>query len=274
MAESTKKKGFLSGILSLPNDDPKKTLFVAVMLCLVCSVLVSTAAVSLKSLQTTNKQNDIKQNILAVTGQLDKAGTVEELFAQFEVKLVDLETGDFADTDIDPVSYDQRKASADPALGISLTGEQDIAGIGSRAKLVPVYMLKDGDQIDQIVIPVHGYGLWSTMYGFLSLESDFNTVKGIRFYEHAETPGLGGEIDNPKWRAQWTGKKVFNEDGSVGLHVIRGFVSASTQNAEYKVDGLSGATLTSNGVTNMVSYWFGDHAFGPFLKNMQTKLGN
>ncbi|MCX4193528.1 Na(+)-translocating NADH-quinone reductase subunit C [Methylophaga sp. OBS1] len=273
MADSTEKKGFLGSFLSLPNDNPKKTLFVAIMLCLVCSILVSTAAVSLKPLQTSNKKDDIKRNILAVTGLSDQEGTLDELFSRFEVKLVDLDTGLYAISDIDPVVYDQRKASADPMMSVALPGGQDIAGISRRANMAPVYLLTEGDTIKQVVLPVHGYGLWSTLYGFLSLEGDFNTITGLRFYEHAETPGLGGEVDNPKWRAKWDGKKVFDEEGNVEIRVIRGYVDAKTADAEHKVDGLSGATLTSNGVTNLLQYWLGDHGFGPYLKNMRSELG-
>lgn len=273
MADSTEKKGLLGSFLSLPNDNPKKTLFVAIMLCLVCSILVSTAAVSLKPLQTSNKKDDIKRNILAVTGLSDQEGSLDELFSRFDVKLVDLDTGLYAISDIDPVVYDQRKASADPMMSVALPGGQDIAGISRRANMAPVYLLTEGDTIKQVVLPVHGYGLWSTLYGFLSLEGDFNTITGLRFYEHAETPGLGGEVDNPKWRAKWDGKKVFDEEGNVEIRVIRGYVDANTANAEHKVDGLSGATLTSNGVTNLLQYWLGDHGFGPYLKNMRSELG-
>lgn len=273
MAESTEKKGLLGSVLSLPNDSPKKTLFIAVVLCLVCSILVSTAAVTLKPIQTSNKKNDIRQNILAVTGLADHEGSVEELFNQFDVKLIDLSSGDYANTDIDPATYDQRKAAGDPQMSVKLTAEQNIASIGRRAKLAPVYLLTEGDAIKQVVLPVHGYGLWSTLYGFLSLEGDFNTIKGLRFYEQAETPGLGGEVDNPKWRALWQGKKVFDEDGNVKIHVIRGHVSPETTDAEHKVDGLSGATLTSNGVSNMLKYWLGDHGFGPYLKKMRSEVG-
>jgi Na+-transporting NADH:ubiquinone oxidoreductase subunit C len=273
MAEISEKKGFIGKLLSMSNDDPRKTLLVAVLLCLVCSVLVSTAAVSLKPIQQANKKNDIRQNILAVTGMSSQSGTVEELFSQFEVKLVDIESGDYANTDIDPTSYDQRKASGDPSMSIALDGSQDIASIKRRANLVPVYLLKDDDKISQVVLPVHGYGLWSTLYGFMSLEGDFNTIKGLRFYSHAETPGLGGEVDNPKWRAQWEGKKAYDEDGNLQIRVVRGHVSPNSADAEYKVDGLSGATLTSNGVTNLVQFWLGENGFGPYLKNMRSELG-
>lgn len=273
MADTNTSKGFLGKLLSLPNDNPQKTLFIAVMLCLVCSVLVSTAAVSLKPFQQSNQKNDIRKNILAVSGIETAGQDIDTLFEQFDVKLVDLSQGQYSE-DADPASYDQKKASGDPAMSQALSGAQDIASIGRRANLAPVYLLREGDAVKQVVLPVHGYGLWSTLYGFISLDADFNTIQGLRFYAHAETPGLGGEVDNPKWRAQWKGKKVFDENGNVKIQVIRGFVGSNTSNPEYKVDGLSGATLTSNGVTNLVQFWMGQDGFGPYLKNMQSTMGN
>ena len=270
MAENN---GVIKRFLQLSNDDPRKTLVIAVVLCLVCSVLVSTAAVTLKPVQQANQQNDMRANILAVVGLADGAGTVEEKFSQFEIKLVDLDAGHYADDNIDPITYDQAAAAADPAMSRALSGDEDIASIKRRANLAPVYLLQKDGKIEQVVIPVHGYGLWSTMYGFISLEGDFNTIRGLRFYQHGETPGLGGEIDNPKWRAQWEGKKAFDDAGNLKIRVVRGHVDASTPEAEFKVDGLSGATLTSNGVTNLVQFWLGDKGFDPYLKNMRSELG-
>ncbi|HDY85085.1 hypothetical protein LCGC14_0764830 [marine sediment metagenome] len=266
MAETNKKKGLIASILGLPNDDPKKTIIVAFLLCLVCSILVSTSAVMFKPKQVENKQVDIKKNILAVTGLLDKSSDVNTLFEQFEVKIVDLDTGEYSD--IDPNTYDQRKASGDPSQSIKLSPQQDIANIGRRANLAKVYLLKDGDNLKRVVLPIHGYGLWSTLYGFVSLESDFNTIGGLQFYSHAETPGLGGEVDNPKWRKQWQGKKIFNDAGELEIEVIRGHVDYQVEGAEHKVDGLSGATLTSRGVSHLVNFWLGDDGFGPYLKKM------
>jgi Na+-transporting NADH:ubiquinone oxidoreductase subunit C len=267
MSENS-KQGFIGKFLSLPNDNPKKTIGVAIALCLVCSVLVSTAAVVLKPLQQANKAADIKKNILGVTGLLAEDTDINEAYKQFEVKLIDLATGEYAD--IDPAGYDQRKAAGDPKQSIALTGEQDIAGIGRRANYAPVYILKEGEAVKQVVLPVHGYGLWSTLYGFISLESDFNTIRGLQFYEHAETPGLGGEVDNPKWRKSWKGKAVFDEQGQLKIHVIRGSVDYSLAEAKHQIDGLSGATLTSNGVTNLVRFWLGEDGFGPYLQNMRS----
>ncbi len=269
---SHKHGGIISKILSLPNDNPTKTIVIAALLCLVCSVLVSASAVLLKKQQTANKDADIRKNILAVTGMLNDKTNINEVFKQFEVKVVDLETGDYAD--IDPNTYDQQKAAKDPAQSIKLSQDQDIAKIIRRAKLASIYILKDGDKIKQVVLPVHGYGLWSTLYGFLSLEGDFNTIGGLRFYQQGETPGLGGEVDNPKWRDQWHGKKAFDENGELKIKVIHGHVDYKAAGAEYQVDGISGATLTSRGVSNLVNYWLGDHAFGPYLQKMRSELRN
>ena len=264
------KQGFFAKILSLPNDSTKKTIIIATLLCLVCSILVSASAVLLKPLQVSNKKADIKRNILAVADLKTNGQNIEELFKQFEMKIVDLETGKYVD-DIDPANFDQRKASADPLQSINISGDQDIAGIGHRSKYAKVYLLKEGDKTKQIVLPVHGYGLWSTLYGFLSLESDGNTIKGLKFYEHAETPGLGGEVDNPKWQAQWVGKKIFDDKGDLRFEVVRGQVVSGVSGAEYQVDGLSGATLTSKGVSNMVNFWLGDGGFGPYLNKFHSE---
>lgn len=264
-----KKSGFFAGILNLPNDSTKKTVIVATLLCLVCSVLVSAAAVMLKPLQIANKKADIKKNILLVSGLPADKESIDEQFKQFEIKIVDLATGEYAD-DIDQTNFDQRKASSDPINSINLSGEQDVAGIGHRSKYAKVYLLREGSRISQMVLPVHGYGLWSTMYGFLSLDGDGNTIKGLRFYEHAETPGLGGEIDNPKWQAKWVGKKIFNDQGDLRFEVVRGQVTAGGASEAYQVDGLSGATLTSNGVSNMVNFWLGMDAFGPYLSKLDS----
>jgi len=271
MELQTKNSNFFTELLSLPNESPKKTIFVAIMLCLVCSILVAISAVALKPQQLANKEADIKKNILAVTGLLSDESDVNTAFKQFEVKVVDLETGAYSD--IDPTTYDQRKASKDPARNVALTPEQDIAKIGKRAKLATVYLLKENDKIKQVVLPLHGYGLWSTLYGFISLESDLNTVGGLQFYAHAETPGLGGEVDNPNWRAQWKGKKAFDEQGQVKIKLIRGHVDHKKAGSEYQVDGLSGATLTSDGVSNLVNYWLGNHGFGPYINKLRSEIG-
>jgi Na+-transporting NADH:ubiquinone oxidoreductase subunit C len=128
--------------------------------------------------------------------------------------------------------------------------------------------------VSRVVLPVHGYGLWSTMYGFLALEADLDTVSGLRFFEHAETPGLGGEVDNPRWQAQWSGKRLFDEAGEFALQVLKGRVPEGAPDAQHKVDGLSGATITTRGVDNLVRFWVGEQAYGPFLARLRQEIGD
>lgn len=246
------------------------TLKVAVLLCVVCSVIVSTAAIMLRPAQEANRELDFRRNILAAANLLTPERTVEELFEQVTVRAVNLETGRFTD-EIDPDSYDQERAPNDPALSRNLGAAEDIADIGRQEDYSLVYLVEDGQgDIERIVLPIRGYGLWSTLMGFIALEEDFNTVIGLVFYEHAETPGLGGEVDNPAWRAQWNGKQVYGDDGNVQLEVIKGTVSESSPRAEHQVDGLAGATLTSRGVSNLIEFWLGENGFKPFLDNLRA----
>ncbi len=263
-------RGMLNAVLSLPNDSPKKMLIVAVALCFVCSVVVSSAAVLLRPLQLENAALERKRNIVEVAGLLGSDGDVEAAFKLVEPRVVDLESGEFAEG-IDPARYDQRKAAKDPKRSMALSRDEDIASISRRARYSTVYFVREGDAIRQVILPVHGYGLWSTLYGFLALEGDLRTVAGLKFYDHAETPGLGGEVDNPSWRGKWDGKVAFDETGKLIIEVIKGVVDQTRPGAEHRVDGLAGATLTARGVDNLVKFWLGENGFGPFLTRMREK---
>jgi len=257
-------------ILSLSNDSLEKTIAIALSLCFVCAILVSVAAVALRPLQIENKALDMKKNILDVAGLLQEGTDINEAFAeQIEAKLVDVATGDYVEGDVE--AYDQRKAAKDPALNIKLTTTQDLASIKTRAKIAKVYLVKEGGAVKSIILPVHGYGLWSTMYGLLALEADGQTVQSINFYDQGETPGLGAEVVNPNWRALWKGKKVYDEAGNVSLGLIKGLVDTSKPGSEFQVDGLAGATLTSVGVTNLVKYWMSQEGFAAYLAKVRTK---
>lgn len=256
-----------------------RTLLVAFVLCIVCSVIVAGAAVSLKPIQNSNKALDRKTNILSAAGMFAEGehgrAEVEELFGRFEVRVVDLDTGayasaqDLARPELDPARYDQIKAAKDSKLSDALDDEADIAGIGRRERYALVYLLESEGQLEKLVLPIRGYGLWSTLYGFLVLEGDGSTVIGLSYYDQKETPGLGGEVDNPKWKALWQGKQVFDEDGKVSIQVVKGGVDSANPRARYQVDGLSGATLTSHGVQNMLHFWLGEHGFGPYLSKIR-----
>ena len=254
------------------NESVGKTLLVAFLVCVVCGVVVATAAVSLRPVQNENKLIDKRMNILLAAGMYDASQDVNEQFKSIERKFVDIDSGDYVEM---PESYDQRTAAKDPAQSERLSGDVDIAGIKNQAEVAEVYLVRGNNgELSRIILPVHGYGLWSTLYGFLALEPDANTVAGLGFYEHGETPGLGGEVDNPKWKALWEGKKLYGDQGEVEIQVIKGTVESNTPNAEHKVDGLAGATLTSKGVSNLLRFWVGENGFGPYLKRMRQGGGD
>jgi len=262
-----------SRLLRLPNDDPIKMFTAIVALCIVSSAVVSTAAVVLRPLQLANKALDRKQNILSAAGLYDPRKNIDELFKHVEARIVDLQTGEYV-TNIDPNTFDQRAAARDPDRSISLSREQDIAKIGAKSKYAQVYLVREAGELKKIILPVHGLGLWSTMYGFIALQSDANTIAGIKFYEHEETPGLGAEIDNPRWQALWEGKQVYDPSGKLRLEVIKGAVDTRNQaSARYQIDGISGATLTGRGVSNMARFWLGVNGFGPYLEKLRSKGG-
>ena len=250
------------------NDSIKNTFLVALSLCVVCSVIVSAAAVLLRPAQLENKQRDIQKNILMAAGIYDESKTVADQFSNITVKVVDLTTGKFSD-EVDALSYDQRKAEKDPKLSEALSSDVDVASLSSRERYSKVYLVEGAQGLEKVILPIRGYGLWSTLRGFLALESDFNTIQGIGYYEHGETPGLGGEVDNPIWKNKWIGKKVYDESGVLSISLIKGSVDSSDPRAPYKIDGLSGATLTSNGVSNMMDFWLGENGFRPFIENLK-----
>ena len=248
---------------NMPVDGIVKTVIVATALCFVCSMVVSFAAVNLKSIQEVNKAIDKQKNILQVAGVYHEGIDVNKTFSSFQPLVVDLNSGKFTDK-FDPSIFDDKKAAQDPLLSVSL--ENDPASIGRRTNYATIYLLKKDDgSLDKVILPIHGYGLWSTLYGFIALEDNLNDIFGLQFYQHAETPGLGAEVDNPKWKAQWKGKKLNNENGELMIQV------AKTQKyKEHHIDALAGATLTSNGVDNLVKFWMGKDGFKKFLNNLKN----
>lgn len=248
------------------------TMLVVLAVCLVCSIIVAGAAVGLRPLQIANKALDKQQNILAVAG-LDTEKSIKEIFnSNIETKLVDLATGEFV-TDVDATHYDQRLASKDPEKSIKLTSDQNVAKIGRRANLATVYLVSDDEgQLQRIILPIHGAGLWSTMYAFVAIKTDGNTIISLTYYDQGETPGLGGEVENPRWRALFEGKELFDANGKPAIKVVKGQAKAGSK---HEIDGLSGATLTSVGVEHTFTFWLGELGFGPFLSNVrQGALNN
>lgn len=264
-------------VLAMGNDSLEKTVAIALSLCFICAILVSFSAVALKPLQIYNKDSDMKKNILDVAGLLEEGQDIDKAFAEkIEAKVVDLDTGEYVEN-IDANAYDQRKAAKDSAQSIPIPKEKDIAHIRVKAKLAKVFLVKEGGALKSIILPVSGYGLWSTLYGFLSLDPDGQTVQSINFYDQAETPGLGGEVVNPNWRALWKGKKIYAKDDTdfsePVLGLIKGTVDPSKPGSENQVDGLAGATLTSTGVTNLIKYWMSKEGFASYLSKVRVNQG-
>ncbi|OHC12726.1 MAG: Na(+)-translocating NADH-quinone reductase subunit C, partial [Pseudomonadales bacterium GWC1_66_9] len=210
--------------MSNQKESTVRTLTVALVVCLVCSVFVAGAAVALKSTQVENRQLDKQRSILAIAGLGDADLSGKQVKALYKerivAKVVDLESGKFSDAH-DASAFDPLKAAKDPKLSDVLPGEQDIASIKRRERFATVYLVEKDGQLDTLILPVRGYGLWSTLYGFMALKGDLNTVVGMGFYQHAETPGLGGEVDNPKWKALWPGKTLFDEDGKLAVDIVK-----------------------------------------------------
>ncbi len=249
-------------------ESVRRTLLVAFLVSLVCSSLVASAAVVLKPRQVANALLDVRRNILEVAGLMAPGADVNELFAAIEPRTVDLETGTYVD-DADLRGFDPLRAARDPELSVVVPPELDVARIGRRAKRGRVYVVREAGEVRRIILPISGYGLWSTLYGFIALEPDGNTVADIVFYEHGETAGIGDFVTKDAWRAGWPGKRAYDEEGELRLEVFKGRTAPDDPLADYRVDGVSGATLTGNGVTNLIRYWLGDHGYGRFLRNIQ-----
>jgi len=250
------------------SESTSKTLLTALILCVVCSAIVATAAVLLKPQQNAAKENDRNINILQIGGLYDANKPVPEQMQQVTARVIDFNTGKFTDAMTVAQAIDPKKLARDPAK-VTRVGEVDPAKINRRENFGVVYLVEKEGKLDRIILPIRGYGLWSTLWGFVALEPDLNTVIGLGYYQHAETPGLGGEVDNPKWKALWPGKQLFAND-QVSIKIIKGVVNPEDPEAVHKVDGLSGATLTSKGVDHMLHFWMGEMGYGKFLKNLKA----
>lgn len=251
-------------------DTIKGTLIIVIVLSFVCSIIVSTAAVVLKPNQVLNAKLDVQKNLVAVAGfNAETPQQVQDIFAKnIEPRLLDLKTGDLVAGDAE--SYDMRAAAKDTKQSIKLTPEQDIVKIQRLPNKALIYLVKKDGKYTQVLVPVNGSGLWSMMYAFVAIDIDGNTVNGITFYEQGETAGLGGEVENPKWRAQFEGKTLYDENHQPAIHIYKGGTPNTETGEAHGVDGLSGATLTSNGVQHIFDFWFNEEGYGQFLAKLKA----
>ena len=262
----------------MPGESMKKTIIVALAVCIACSLLVSTAEVTLRDFRYKNKKLDRIRNILKAAELPDGRDEAVRVYEKrVRPVLVDLRTGkpvsrsDFNDMlNID--SFDIRKLADDAEYGRSIPEGRDVSGLSRVPGYMPIYFILEGEEVRSIVFPVYGRGLWSTMYGFIALERNLKTVRGFTIYEHGETPGLGGEVDNPRWKKTWKGKQAFDEEGNLRISVIKGDVDSSRPNAAFQIEGLSGATLTTHGVDGMVKFWLGENGYSTLIERLRKDL--
>ena len=274
----------------MATDSIKKTIGVAIGVCLICSVLVSVAFVQLKPIQDKNKELDKLKNILQAGGiSTDGNSDIKKVYEDnIDPIIINLKSGDIL-TDPDellkPENFDIEALAKDPGYSSLIPSDKDIADIKRRPDNMIIYNVKASDGSGEIVkriFPMYGRGLWSTMYGLLALDKDMRTIKGFTFYKHEETPGLGGEVDNPKWKGQWKNKIAFVLSGDkidLKIEVLKGQVIKERPGAESQIDGLSGSTLTTRGINNLVRFWlgfdgkeWGSTGYGPYIKKLIDNL--
>lgn len=268
--QDTRHGGWLRRLFAAPRNSLAKTLLVPFVVSIVSALLVAGASISMRPIYESNQERNRQQNILAAADLLPTGPGVADSFENVVPRVVDLETGAYAN-DIDASSIEGLGGARASQRQVSIPKELDIAVIGRRSRYALVYLAYEGDRASMIILPVYGYGLWSTMYGYIALGSDANTIVGLRFYQQGETPGLGGEIDNPKWLRLWRGKQIYGTSTAPLIAVAKGRSAAVGDRAAFEVDGISGATLTGTGVTNLLRYWFGEHGFGPFLRGLRER---
>jgi Na+-transporting NADH:ubiquinone oxidoreductase subunit C len=247
----------------------------AVAVCLVCALFVAGSAVGLKDRQDANILLDRQKRVLTVAGVMEEGERLsrEEIASAFESniqqKVINLKTGELQ-PEIDSASFDQQAAAKDPET--SYPAPENAAKVRRLPNDALVFDVVEGDELKALILPIEGYGLWGTLYGYIALAPDARTIVGITFYSHKETPGLGGEVDNPRWKARWPGRLAFNDRGKPAIAVKKG-LAGSVEEDPYNVDGMSGATITSRGVTSLVRFWLGDNGFGPYLASYRARAG-
>jgi Na+-transporting NADH:ubiquinone oxidoreductase subunit C len=260
------------GLRHWPRESATRAIVITLLVCTVCSALIATTVSVLRPYRDQNRALQqtarIQEMIATVPGLED---VVDPLASdQLESRLVELATGAYIDDAADE-RFDPRKAARDPETSLALPRERDLAGIGRRANHATVFLVSEGDELRLLVLPVYGAGYISTLYGYLALDTDLNTIRGLSFYEHGETPGLGSEIENPRWREQWSGKWLRDPSGELRIEVAPGPAPSRDEDARYQVDAISGATRTSRGVTNLLRFWLGPDGFGPYLQRLRSE---
>lgn len=238
----------------MKRDSTAYTFIFAAVICVVCSFSLAAVSEGLRTRKELNMALDIKKNILKAVALKDPvpAGTPgPQILAIYQQKISEV------------VVDDQGKV---------LDGKTP-ADIQEGEKAYPLYIYREGGQVMAYCFPIVGKGLWSTLYGYFALEPDAVTVRGITFYKHGETPGLGAEIEQAWFQDHFKGKKIWDmkEHALHPVAVVKGKVADHTapEERDFYVDGISGATMTGKGVTAMLDKWL--HIYEPYFSKIRSK---
>ena len=198
------------------------------------AALLSIAAIILQPFQKKNVEINNKQNILTSVNIETTTKNAEELFSKYIIESFVISSTGSKKEGIDAFTIDMKKELAKPIEERSL----------------PIF-ISSIDNETQYIIPVYGKGLWGPIWGYVSLNNDLSTIYGANFAHKGETPGLGAEIDKKEFQSQFIGKQIFNESGLfVSVSVLKG--GTANPKSKYEVDGISGGTITSKGVDQML----------------------
>jgi len=254
------------------NDSPQKALLVVFLVALVCSVLVSVASITLKPIQQRNQLVERSKNVVALTGLAEDGiemtnDAILDAVNQLDIRVLNIDSGEFV-TDLNAADFDSRLAVNDPERSIAIPVELDLANLSRRSSYEVIYLVWDDDKLDRIILPIVGQGMWSTIRGYIALEHDLSTIAAVSFYEQTETAGLGDQIKSPDWQARWQGRELFDSQGRFRFRIGPGTIPPDSPANRHQVDSLSGATVTSDAVTKIITYWFGPHGYKPFLDKL------
>jgi Na+-transporting NADH:ubiquinone oxidoreductase subunit C len=255
--------------MAAERESPVRIFAVSAAIAVVCSIMVTASVAYFRPLQYASAAFETNRDILQAAGLIrrDETPSPQEISRRFqllEIRLADLETGTFVAAD-DPASFDFMKAATEPANSIEITTEQDIAKLGRRSRLMPVYLVMERDRIETMVLPVYGKGMWSLIDGYIALSGDFYTIESLLIHEHGETPGVGDRIESPGWLDTWRGKQFVADGRFAPLKLATTTTAVATPQA---IDAISGATVSTQGVISMANFWLGQSGYGPLLRTL------
>ncbi|MEQ8860033.1 MAG: NADH:ubiquinone reductase (Na(+)-transporting) subunit C [Pseudomonadales bacterium] len=239
----------------MKNESTSRALLTVAAVALVCSAMVATSVYLLQPMQKAYAQIDRNRSILRAAG-IDTADMDDDqvvtTFLALDARIIDLSDAVFTSAPAMTTAWGyDHWSSADRTAGIA-------------ARYVPAYLVWRDGGLARLVVPVDGAGMWSTIYGYLALEPDLNTVAELIIYRHGETPGVGDRIEDPRWLAEWAGKRLVDDAGDVRVTVVK-----NPQAGNFQVHLISGASVTSEAVGGLIRRWAGPEGYGPLLQRLR-----